>query len=122
MANAQTTNVTKLTIALGAVLSVLGLAAYLLTGAESLTAALPAFLGIPILILGGIAVQKPESHRHMVHAALLLAVLGAVGSFGGLFRGDEFGAAAAVSLATIVLCAAYIAAGVRSFIAARKSQ
>lgn len=111
---------TKLTLALGGVLIVLGIAAYVVTGAESITAMLPAFLGVPILIAGLVAQAKPDVHRHAVHAALLFAVVGAIGSLGGVFRG-EFGTAAVVSLLTIVLCLAYVAVGVRSFIAARRS-
>jgi len=116
------TNVTKLTITLGAVLVVLGLGAYVLSGAASITAAIPAFLGLPILIAGVVANAKPDIHRHAIHVALVIAVLGALGSLGGVFPLDDLGTAAVVSLITIVLCVAYIVVGVRSFIAARRSE
>ncbi len=45
----------KITFGLGLVLIVLGLGAYFGTGRESLTALIPAFFGLPLALLGVVA-------------------------------------------------------------------
>lgn len=114
-----------ITRGIGAVLIVVGLAAYLGTGAESVTALAPAVLGILLLALG-IAAAKPNLHRHMIHAALVVSLLGLLASamplmdLPALFAGEaERPAAVLASGAMALLCLAHLVLGVRSFIAAR---
>jgi hypothetical protein len=120
--------VTTLTRALGAALIAIGVVAYLATGADSLTALIPAALGVVILALGVLA-GRENLHRHAIHGALVMALLGALGTLmnvvelPALLTGGDVERPGAVIAATLtfVLCAAYIAAGVRSFKAARRS-
>lgn len=112
---------TTVTQIVGAVLVVLGVVAYVATGFASWTALLPSVLGVVILILGLVA-RRASAHQHAIHAALVVALLSALGSaqpLGGLPEGDP---AAITSLLTILICAVYIILGVRSFIAARKAR
>lgn len=112
---------TSVTQIVGAVLVVLGVVAYVATGFASWTALLPSVLGLVILILGVVA-RRASAHQHAIHAALVVALLGGLGSapqLGGLF--DAEGAAIA-SLLTVLICVVYIALGVRSFVAARKAR
>ncbi|MEX0789521.1 MAG: hypothetical protein WD178_01955 [Actinomycetota bacterium] len=105
----------------GGLLIAIGVIAYVATGFASLTALLPALLGLIILLLGLAAARTNVGH-HALHAALVIALLGALGSLGrvgGVADGD---AAAITSLVTVLVCAAYIGFGVRSFIAARKAR
>ena len=114
------TNVTR---AAGAVLIAVGIVAYITTGAASVTALAPAFVGLPILILGLLAARE-KLRRHMIHAALAVALLGALASVPmavALLTGTT-GAAEVTSTVTAVICAAYVAIGVRSFIAARRTR
>lgn len=107
--------VTQLT---GAVLILIGVGAYVVTDFESWTALLPAILGLLLVGLGLLA-PRIAAGQHAIHAALVLALLGALGSLprlGGLAEGDG---AAITSLLTVLVCAAYVAAGVRSFRNAR---
>lgn len=111
---------TTVTQIVGAVLVVLGVVAYVATGFASWTALLPSVLGVVILILGLVA-RRASAHQHAIHAALVVALLGGLGSarpLGGLPEADP---AAITSLLTILICAVYIILGVRSFIAARKA-
>lgn len=117
------------TRAVGAVLVVIGIAAYLLTGAESVTALFPAFLGLPMLILGVVAARE-GARQHAIHAALVLALLGLVGTAANLMElpalltgGDvERPTAVATSAITALACAVYLGLGIRSFRQARRSE
>jgi hypothetical protein len=118
---------TKLSFAIGSVLVVLGVVAYVATAAASVTALIPSFVGVLILICAAVA-RKPAWHRHGIHAALAVAVLGALGSLmnvariGEVFAGTaERPAAVIVSTIMFVLLVGYIAMGVRSFVAARRA-
>ncbi|MBT7981800.1 MAG: hypothetical protein HN584_04465 [Akkermansiaceae bacterium] len=117
------TSITKLSILIGSLLTALGVALYFSTGKASVTALIPSFIGIPILICGVLA--KDEKKRKVVaHIALTLALLGALAGYGRglpkLFGGDS-GTAILGMLAMSVICTVYVIACVRSFIAARKS-
>ena len=84
------------TIALGAVLIVLGLGGYVLTGAASLTALIPAAFGL-LLALAGLLARDDRKRMHAIHAAVVIALLGFLGSVRGLLRiGDVFHATSAV--------------------------
>lgn len=117
---------TAVTRGLGVVLILIGVIAYLATDTESLTALLPALLGLLIGILGIVAGSE-RAHRHAIHGALVLALLGLLGSLPQVFdigealTGDAErpGAAIAATL-TVLACLVYLVLGVRSFIAARR--
>ena len=120
---------TNLTRGLGVALLVVGVVAFVATGSDSVTALIPAFLGLILLVLGFVA-AKDQLHRHAIHAALAVALLGALGTLmnvaelPALLGGDEVERPAAVAASTItfVLCAGYVAMGVRSFRAARRDR
>jgi hypothetical protein len=118
---------TNITMAIGAILTALGVIAYAVTGASSITALIPSFVGVLMLVCAVLA-RKPALHRHAIHAALVVALLGAAGSLmnvakiGELLAGTaERPAAVVVSTIMFVLLVVYIALGVRSFVAARRS-
>lgn len=113
---------TSVTQAVGAILIVLGVIFYVVTGFASLTALVPAAIGLVILILGLVA-RKASAHQHAIHGALVVALLGALASIMPVVDGLPDGEPAAIeSLLTILVCVAYIALGVRSFIAARRAR
>lgn len=115
---------TAVTRMVGVVLVVIGLGAWLAAGGPgtSLTALLPAVLGVLVVVLGLLA-GRDELHRHAIHAALVVALLGFLGTvprIAPLVTGDDTGVAQWASLATALACLVYVALGVRSFIAARR--
>jgi len=119
---------TKLTLATGAILTVVGVVAYFATGMVSITALIPAFVGILLLVAGFVA-RNPRMHMHAMHAALLIALLGALGSLmnvvkvGDLINGTaERPSAIIVSIVMFVILVAFLVAGIRSFVAARRSR
>lgn len=114
----------KTTIGLSIVLILMGVISWLVTAMASWTALIPAILGIVLLICGIIGLKRPKIG---IHIALVVALLGIIGTFmnvlklGDLFAGTaERPAAVIVSTITFILLIAYIVAGVRSFIAARR--
>ncbi len=116
------------TIALGAALIVLGVGSYVLTGAVSLTALIPAGFGL-LLLLAGLLARDARWRMHAMHAAVLVALLGFGGSFRGLlglgkvFDGTAVRPAAIVAQTIMALLTlAYIVVAVRSFIQARKAR
>jgi len=115
----------RITIGLGTILIAIGVIAYIATAFASWTALIPAILGAVILICGLIGLKRPKVG---IHIALVVAVLGILGTgmnvleLGELFAGDaERPAAVITSTLTFVLLIIYVIYGVRSFIAARKS-
>ncbi len=118
----------QITRIFGIVLTLIGIIGYLASGAASITALIPAFFGIIFIILGRLA-NKEAIRKHVMHAAVLLAFLGVLGSFTGLL--DLFSwmggnvevnlLAASVRSLMALICIAYIVLGVKSFIDARRS-
>jgi len=120
--------VPSLTIGLGVVLVIIGLAGYFLTGGVSLTALIPAAFGLVITIAGVIA-RDEGKRKHAMHAAVLVALLGFLGSVRGLLQigalvdGTAARPAAVVSQSIMaVLTLGYIVMAVRSFVRARASR
>lgn len=119
---------TRLTAIVGAALVLTGVLAFVLTATSSVTALIPAFVGGLMVICAAIA-SRPALHRHGIHAALVVALVGALGSLmnvvkiGQLLDGSASRPVAIItSLILFVLCAGYVALGVRSFVAARKAR
>lgn len=112
----------------GATLIAIGIVGYIASGAASITALIPAVLGAVVLGLG-VAAARNGLQRHAIHAALVVALLGLIASVpralnaGAVLTGGdvERPIAALASLAVVVVCAIYIALGVRSFVAARRT-
>ncbi len=117
----------SLTVGVGTLLILMGVGGYVATGMVSVTALIPAFFGAPIAVLGQIA--KNEARRkHAMHGAVLLGLLGFLGSFPGLLKlpsllagTAERPTAVAMQALMAVLLGVFVILCVRSFIAARRA-
>lgn len=117
------------TIGFGAVLVAIGAIGYIATAMESPTALIPAAFGFVLIALGMIA-RNEKFRKHAMHGASVIGVLGFLGSASGLMQlaqmmgGAEIERpAAAISRSLMaIVCAAFVAMTVRSFIAARKAR
>jgi hypothetical protein len=109
----------------GFLLIVLGLASYVSTGRTSVTALIPAFVGAVFLVLAFLA-RNPAARKHVMHAAVALALLGALGTLGRIIpaisQGNIGRPAVLAQIAMTVLLLVYVALGVRSFIEARRGR
>lgn len=120
----------KFALWIGLALVVIGLVAYVGAGATSVTALVPSFLGVILAALGGVAMVRPTAHRHAMHAAAAVALLGFLGSLQGipaffaLLGGAEVERpwAAVAQTFTAVLSAVFVAAAVSSFVRARRAR
>ena len=110
-------------IGFGALLTVLGVGMFAYTLA--VTAAIPAFFGIPLIVLGVLARQE-KLRMHTMHAAALIGLIGfaipAYRVIAGLARGDEFGLAMQEQAAMAVLCGVFVVLCVKSFIDVRMAR
>lgn len=118
----------RTTIATGIALFVLGLGGYLLTAASSLTALIPAAFGL-LLVVAGLLARHDRLRMHAMHAAVVVAAIGFLGSVRGLFRiADVFHpistrpAAIVAQAIMALLTLAYLAFAVRSFVQARRTR
>lgn len=114
--------VTKL---VGFVLLMIATGSFLASGLE-FTALIPAVFGVPILLAGVIAERHEDKRMHAIHASLVVALLGFAAltptALGLGAMGDASDMAKIEALLSAVVLLAYIAFGVRSFIAARKAR
>ncbi|MEM9997564.1 MAG: hypothetical protein AAF809_07670 [Bacteroidota bacterium] len=104
-----------------------GVIAYVVTSTSSVTALIPAFLGIAIGGLGALAKAKPTLAKHAMHGVAVVALLGALGSLGRVvpaLTGGEIAlpVAFAAQTLTAVLCVWLIVAAVRHFRATRRAR
>ena len=115
----------KISLFFGLLLFTVGLAFYVATGSEMVTALIPAFLGGLIGILGLVALV-PKFRMHAAHVAALVGLIGVLGGLGmGLktaFSGDiERPLAMVEQLLMGAICLVYLGFCVKSFIQARKA-
>ncbi len=111
----------RVTQIVGVVLVVVGVGAYIATDFASMTALLPAVLGVVIGVLGLVASSTGAGH-HALHAALAVALLGLLGSLPRIAGLGDAEPAAVTSLVTVLVLAVYVGLGVRSFVRARRAR
>ena len=109
----------------GLVLMILGIASYWLTGRTSVTALIPAFLGVVFVVLAYVA-RNEAARKHAMHVAVAMALLGLLGVLGraipSIANGQIGRPAVIAQLLTALILAYYVYLGVQSFIAARRAR
>lgn len=114
-------------IGCGLALILVGIAGYvwgMLGGRASVTALIPAFFGLVIALLGALANSRESLRKHMMHAALLVALIGFIiptfrllSNLSGLTLSPAVISQAAMAL----LCLIFLILGIQSFVNARRS-
>jgi len=111
------------TILFGVLLTLLGLVGYAMTR-TSMTALIPAFFGLLLLVLGFLA-RSESIRKNAMHAAAVVAFVGFAGALFSLLR-TPIATRAAIAVwsqaAMVVLTAVFVALCVRSFSAARRAR
>ena len=107
---------------------VLGIAGFVLTGSTHKTALIPCIFGILFLVFGLLA-RKDNLRKHVMHAAVLIALLAFLGTARSLSHLPELFNGTAEKPASIItqslnagLSLLYIILAVRSFIQARRAR
>ena len=84
-------NLPKIGIITGALLVLLGVVGYLAGGRASVTALIPAFLGLPLALVSAVGL-KESLQKHAMHLASILGLLGLLAPLGriipALVRGE----------------------------------
>ena len=117
----------KISIIFGLILIILGLISYLGISSESITALIPTFLGIPVLILGFLALNE-KYLKHAMHGAAVLMLLGFAGTIGGLIKffrmlgGEVFERSSAITIQAIMamICMIFLIFAIKSFVDTRR--
>jgi uncharacterized membrane protein len=118
-----------LSIIFGIILITMGLIGYFGLGSQSITALIPAFLGLPVLILGVLGLNEKKLKVTM-HIVSVLMLLGLLGTIRGLFKffsmigGTQVERPEAVTVQAImaILCLIFLIFAVKSFIDARRNK
>lgn len=96
-------------------------------GTASVTALIPAFFGIVMIACGAIAMVADGMRKHLMHLAVVVALLGFILTAGRLVMkattgGLEASAAVMSQGAMTFVCLVFVLLAVRSFAAARSSE
>ena len=112
----------------GLLLAAIGAAGYVLSAMVSPTALIPAAFGVVIAMLG-LYGRDPARRRTAMHLAMGIALVGILGSMGGvlslagaLASGSAPGLAALSRASMAIVLTLYLTMGVRSFVAARRAR
>jgi len=117
----------SVSITCGIVLILIGVLGYvygLMTGHASITAFIPAIVGILLAILGFAARSKVNLRKHLMHAAVLIGLVGfllpAVRLLSKLSE-LTFSASVLSQVLMALVCLLFVVLAVRSFIEARRN-
>lgn len=122
-------SMTIITISFGALLILVGLLGFFLTGAAHPTALIPCALGL-LLIIAALIGRNPKLHMHAMHGAVLIGLLGFAATAKALIHlplvmTGHAGTKEAVILsksATAFLCGLFVLRCIQSFIDARTAK
>ena len=111
----------------GVLLILIGIAGYLFSivdGNTSLTALIPAAFGILLAVLGFAAKSKENLRKHLMHAAVLVGLLGFIVPAARIVsKLSDFKVSLAVlsQISMAVVCLVFVLLCIKSFIDARKN-
>lgn len=120
---------TVTSIVAGILLVVVGAIGYaygMNAGTASVTALIPAFFGIVLILCGAIGMVADGVRKHLMHLAVVVALLGFILTAGRLVMklatgGLEASAAVVSQSAMAVVCLIFVVLAIRSFAAARSA-
>jgi hypothetical protein len=114
-------------IGCGLSLILVGIAGYvwgMIGGHASITALIPAFFGLVIALLGAFAKSNENLRKHLMHAAVLIGLIGFIipafrllSNLSGITLSASFVAQAAMAL----ICLIFVLLCIQSFVNARRS-
>lgn len=113
-------------IAFGTILILIGVIGYIngmMSNAASITALIPAFIGLILLLLGLFSRMKEHLRKHLMHAAVVIALLGFIAVAADVVRKIDtlsYTAANVSKISTALVCLLFVILGIRSFAEARR--
>ena len=119
-ASSAKSNLPTIALNVGFLLIVQGVAFYFGTETSSITALIPAGVGVLLALLGLLAYRE-SARKHAAHAAALVAALGLLAAIGRMASaGLSWSAPSASLIFMIILCGGFLALCVKSFLEARR--
>ncbi len=115
-------SVPRIAILNGVVLSLWGVIAYFEQSSDppSITALIPTFMGLPMLLLGFLSESNPSNRHHYMHACMVVALIMAIGGARVVTGfGSMSGLAILSHLLLLQVGVSFTIVGVRSFRHAR---
>lgn len=123
----------SVSIACGILLILVGIIGYgygmTTTGGASFTALIPAVFGLLLAILGFVGKSKENLRKHLMHAAVLIGLVGFVATassflkIASVINGTADRPAAVIAqFATAIVCLVFVILCVKSFVDARKAR
>lgn len=117
-----------ISITCGVLLILIGIVGYVhgvMNDRASITALIPAFIGLLLALLGLFSQAKESMRKHLMHAAVIVALLGFIATAGRLVsKLSEITMSPAVisQISTAIVCLAFMILAIRSFAAARSER
>ena len=111
-----------LTTLYGLFMIIWGISISLISGSSSITSMIPAFIGVPLALIGFISMIKPTFRKALMHIAVvigIIAFLGGLDFFRGMFNNYYAGLSKLMLLITGFV---YVYFCVRSFIFVRRQK
>ena len=107
----------------GGILILSGIISYLISDTGSLTALIPSFFGIPLLIMGFLSNRNEANKHHYMHAAMVFALVSVLGGM-RIFSiwSDASGLTVLSHVILIIVGTIFMVAGILSFRHTRKSR
>lgn len=114
--------VPKVTLIFALLLVALGVGGFLPQGSR--TALVPAYVGVVLLALGLLAIAFDVARKHLMHAAAVITLLGALAPAATLLiRAAQMSPLAlTINAGMLALCGTLLVLQIRSFIAARRAR
>ena len=111
-----------LTILYGLFMVIWGFSISLISGSSSITSMIPAFIGIPLALIGFISMLRPKFRKALMHIAVVIGIitfLGGLDFFRGMFNNYYAGLS---KLMLMVTGFVYVYFCVQSFIFVRRQK
>lgn len=118
----------SISIICGIVLILIGIVGYVnavMHDRASVTALIPAFIGLVLALLGAVSAAKEGLRKHLMHVAVVIALLGFIATaVRAVPRLGEIASSRAIlsQVLTALVCLVFVVLAIRSFAAARRAR
>ena len=110
----------NLAMLLGSILILWGFFSYIASDSGSITALIPSFFGVPLLILGFLSIRNESNKHHYMHASMIVALISVLGGFRIFQIEDASNLTLASHLILLVVGIIFMVGGILSIRHARK--
>ncbi|MFZ5832038.1 MAG: hypothetical protein ACOY3P_18290 [Planctomycetota bacterium] len=114
-------NLPKIAIVVGILLTLEGIVVYAISPTKSPTGLIPAFIGLPILLLGWLGAARPGARQVAMYAATAFAALGLLAAVGRVASaGISYSLASGSIVAMAVITGVFVVLAVVALFVARR--